>query len=108
MFIIANINLFISYVIEKFMRTKAERRDLNIKKALRKKAISDEWFNHPWCENKHYYDNLHQYSKNKIHCSCHRCAIKTNNKGRNFYYPTKNWKISDMRKIIRLEEQIGE
>lgn len=28
-----------------------------------------------------YYDNLHQYSKNKIHCSCPMCAAKTKNKG---------------------------
>lgn len=48
-----------------------------------------------------YYDNLHQYSKNKIHCSCWLCSAKsTKYRGRG---PTVNYKISDLRKIARLE-----
>ena len=40
-----------------------------------------------------YYNNLHQYSKNKIHCSCPLCAAKSKTKyGRNM-------KISEIRKI---------
>ena len=53
-----------------------------------------------------YYDNLHQYSKNKIHCSCPMCNAKTNNKGkhRNWVPGSKNWKISDRKKIESLED----
>lgn len=61
------------------MRNRAERRHLNIKKALRKKKISDN-YGFAIYNNSHYYDNLHQYSKNKIHCSCPICSAKTNNK----------------------------
>lgn len=51
------------------------------------------------------YSNLHQYSKNKIHCSCPLCSAKTRNKGRRDrknYAPSINYKISDQRKIDRL------
>ena len=46
------------------MRNRAERRKLNIAKALRKKRLAGELYE------LEYYDNLHQFSKNKIHCSC--------------------------------------
>lgn len=68
-------------------------------KALRKKNINDAW---GW----HYYDNLHQYSKNKIHCSCPMCASKTRNKGKRHhgnYNPSINYKSSDMKKIMKVE-----
>ena len=83
------------------MRTRAERRHNDFKKALRKKRLSDAWM---WPEH-HYYDNLHQYSKNKIHCSCPICTQKTNNRGRQKYYGigSKNWKRSDLVKILRLQ-----
>jgi hypothetical protein len=43
-------------------------RDVSIRKALRKRRISryDYYYR---VEEKDYYDNLHQYSKNKVHCS---------------------------------------
>ena len=41
-----------------------------------------------------WYDNLHQYSKGKIHCSCELCSAKTRKDG---------YTISDIRKIQRLE-----
>ena len=50
-----------------------------------------------------YYDNLHEYSKNKIHCSCPMCQAKTNGKN-SWSGPSKNWKISDRRKIESLNE----
>ena len=83
------------------MRTRAERRHNDFKKALRKKRLSDVWM---WPEHP-YYDNLHQYSKNKIHCSCPMCKQKTNNRGRQKYYGigSKNWKHSDLVKILRLQ-----
>ena len=53
------------------MRDRAWNRKTSIKKARRKKRITEEvyrhWKDYPW------YNNLHQYSKNKIHCSCPLC-----------------------------------
>ena len=53
------------------MRDRAWNRKTSIKKARRKKRITEEVYWHgkdyPW------YNNLHQYSKNKIHCSCPLC-----------------------------------
>lgn len=50
-------------------RSRAKRRKNDYKKAVRKRnkihAYGMEW-----------YDNLHQYSKNKIHCSCKMCKSK--------------------------------
>ena len=55
-----------------------------------------------------YYSNLHQFSKNKIHCSCPMCSAKTRNKGKrrqlaHGFAPSLNYKISDLRKIQRLD-----
>ena len=83
-------------------RTKAERRHKDIVKALRKRNITRSW-----CAgglNWEYYDNLHQYSKNKIHCSCPYCSIKTNN---TFYGPSKTYKKSDLVKLERLNYEIA-
>ena len=56
-----------------------------------------------WCGR---YDNLHQYSKNKIHCSCPMCSAKTRNKGhrrkRKVYAPAINYSMADLRKIMRM------
>ena len=89
------------------MRTRAERRHKNIVKALRKRNITRACYcagGLDW----EYYDNLHQYSKNKIHCSCPMCSSKTNNRGRLKWYGIgrKNWKHSDLIKINRLESQL--
>lgn len=93
---------------------RGKRRKLNIAKALRKKKISEEVYHIT------YYDNLHQYSKNKIHCSCPMCSgtAKTNSKhvnkgginsqGGNFRFGTtnhrngKNWGMADLKKIERM------
>ena len=85
------------------MRNKAEKRHYDWVKAIRKKKLSDSWM-----EGDHYYNNLHEYSKNKIHCSCPICSNKTNNKGRKKYYGIgrKNWKHSDLIKVERLESQL--
>ena len=94
------------------MRTRAWRRYKNYTKAKRKQRIDKEcsyfyytWFGHG------YYNNLHQYSKNKIHCSCPDCSAKTRNKGRRRalngnYAPSINYKISDKRKIDKYNFQI--
>lgn len=74
-------------------RTRAERRKKDFAKAKRKQAII-----------KHYgldwYDNLHQYSKNKIHCSCALCACKTRGLGRD------DWPLVDLRRITEMRDQM--
>lgn len=68
------------------------------KKALRKQRIDRAIYSYldrgNFAREHGYYDNLHQYSKNKIHCSCPLCSAKTRIDGRT---------ISDQRKINRLE-----
>ena len=108
------------------MRTRAERRHNDLIKALRKRSITRNVYhiNKADEENPYqtfniirrvrgddkygYYGNLHQYSKNKIHCS-DGYYLKTNNRGRKKYYGQgcKLWKASDLRKIVRLEEEYG-
>ena len=93
-------------------RTRAWRRYKNYTKAKRKREIDRavshyfyEWFGHG------FYDNLHEYSKNKIHCSCPDCSPKTRNKGKRRalagnYSPSINYKISDKKKKEKLDFQL--
>ena len=82
-------------------------RDVSFRKAMRKKRISD----HYWSSRDHsYYDNLHQYSKNKIHCSCSMCSRKTRNKGKRRYKAGNYsrslcYKASDLRRLISMDEK---
>ena len=80
------------------MRTTAEKRHNDWKKAIRKRKIINAY---GW----DYYDNLHQYSKNKIHCSCPMCRRKTNNK-KSWWGPRENWSMRDERRIEEMEDQI--
>ena len=91
------------------MRTRAERRSNDWHKAIRKKKISDiycgtvidgEYVVHGW------YRHLHQYSKNKIHCSCPLCRCKTND----LYMsgPAMNWPPRDTRQINDQMQQMEE
>ena len=90
-------------------RSRGYYRDVSYRKAKRKQRITEEVYgdglSHP------YYDNLHQFSKNKIHCSCPMCSAKTRNKkrrknnGRGFA-PSINYKISDLRKIQSMDSQV--
>lgn len=81
------------------MRTAAERRRNDWKKAIRKRRISSAYCeDHPW------YKHLHQYSKGKIHCSCAICRCKTNDK-HGLPGPAMNWSASDTRKMESLESQ---
>lgn len=75
------------------MKTRAERRRLDRNKAARKKDICETHYGFA------YYDNIHQYSKNKIHCSCALCRAKTRETGHT---------ISEIRKIESLENQKDE
>ena len=70
------------------MKTRAERRRIDRNKAARKKNICEKHYGFS------YYDNDHQYSKNKIHCSCPLCHARTSRDG---------YSISEMRKIESLE-----
>lgn len=51
--------------------TKEQIRENEWKHAIRKRHICKDVFGFE------YYDNLHQYSKNKIHCSCWMCRRKS-------------------------------
>lgn len=85
--------------------TGGENRRISIIKALRKKRIDKNV--HVYFDRDGYYENLHQYSKNKIHCSCPMCAAKTRGKTiarfKKFIPGGADYKISDVKKIQRLE-----
>lgn len=97
------------------MRTRAERRHNDWRKAIRKHRIDTEVSGRPSGVIPDLYDNLHQYSKNKIHCSCGMCACwrKTNNKGRKRkihgnYAPSYNPSMRDRRKDLQAKTEIDE
>lgn len=85
--------------------TGGENRRKSILKALRKRRIDQDIYG--YLDREHgYYKNLHQYSKNKIHCSCPICSSKTSGKGISRFkrvIPGADYKISDVRKIQKLE-----
>ena len=82
-------------------RTRAERRHNSAKKAIRKQKITKEVYSKD--ENWNYYNNLHQYSKNKIHCSCYICSCKTRDKKKK-YSPTNR----ERRKLDEMNYEIKE
>ena len=91
--------------------SRAYNRDVSIRKALRKKRISDQVYYSSLGIT--YYNNLHQYSKNKIHCSCGRCRNKTNNKGKHRriyanYAPSKNYSWHDLKRIEAMNDDLFE
>ena len=82
-------------------RTREYTRKMMFKKALRKKRLSETYY---WNIDFPCYNNLHEYSKNKIYCSCSRCSQKTRNKGHRRYtygnhHPAINYKAADQRKV---------
>ena len=86
-------------------RTRAWRRYKNYTKAKRKRKLDKDVYGgspywHPW------YDNLHEYDKGKIFCSCPMCASKSSNKGAKYcwYAPAWNPTINDLRKAIAMDE----
>ena len=90
----------------------AYNRDVSRRKALRKRRISryDYYYR---VEEKDYYDNLHQYSKNKIHCSYPACQTKTRNKGhrryrKGGYHRAINYKRQDLVRMIEMDQDIEE
>lgn len=77
------------------MKNRGERRKNDFIHALRKRNIDHQVAAYPA------YDNLHQYSKNKIHCSCPMCRDRW--KGNSF---DEN-KLSDKKRLQEMEEQMG-
>lgn len=55
-------------IMENKPLSRVYNRDVSKRKALRKRQIVRNIY--CWSDNPDYYNNLHQYSKNKIHCSC--------------------------------------
>lgn len=85
-------------------RSAGDKRKQDYIKAIsrRNKDISrgESFKNHPW------YNNLHQYSKNKIHCSCPLCAFNAKKHGRVIFGRTLP--IGDKKRYESLEEQLKE
>ncbi len=88
----------------------ARRRDLMWRKAHHKQRLDHAisyscGYELGW----YMYNNLHQYSKNKIHCSCPDCSPKTRNKGhrryrKGNYSRSMNYKMSELRKKLKMDE----
>ena len=84
----------------------AYNKDVSRRKALRKRRIAEEIYYNG--KEYPYYDNLHQYSKNKIHCSCPMCSPKTRNKGRRNrknYQRALNYKLSELKRQISMDDE---
>lgn len=76
-------------------------RRMNWKHALRKRRIDLQRSPH----GVGYYKFLHQYSKNKIHCSCDMCKNEDWSAGRNSIHQRS---ISDQRKLTEMNDQLLE
>ena len=101
---------------------RGNRRAKDISKARRKQKLAKELYF--LGQDRNWYDNLHQFSKNKIHCSCGMCSAKTNSKrrrgkgisdsplvkttrwGSGVDRYGKNYKTSERRVIESMREQI--
>ena len=87
-------------------KTSAYNRDVSRRKALRKRRIAEEVYSDG--KEYPYYDNLHQYSKNKIHCSCPLCSVKTKNKGKRRkgnFHRSINYKLADLKRQISMDDE---
>ena len=91
--------------------TGAYNREISRRKALRKRKLAKIIY-HSWKdEDFEYYNNLHQYSKNKIHCDCPMCSVKTRNKGkrkRGNYHRSINYRRADLIRHISMDDQMRE
>lgn len=81
-------------VLEK-SRKREQRRRKDRTKAKRKRNICKNVYHFLW------YDNLHQYSKNKIHCSCGICRF------RSVYEPDAK-PIQDRKRILAMDQDLKE
>ena len=94
---------------EQNSRGKAWRRHKDYSKAIRKRNLDLE--RQPHLNDKEglhiypYYNNLHQYSDNKIHCSCPMCRNKSKNKGvAAMYNGTSNPSMMDLRRQLSMND----
>ena len=86
------------------------------------REVSKRKAKNKWCKSKQihrgyeWFDNLHQYSKNKPYCSCPYCSMKTRNKGHRRYKAGNycravNYDAKDAKKMMAmdfdLEEEFG-
>lgn len=81
--------------------SRAYNRFMSYRKAARRRRLAEE------CCGYSYYSNLHQYSKNKIHCSCPMCSTKTRNKGRRNsgnYNKAINYSTPDLKRQIAMDQ----
>lgn len=76
-------------------KTRAKRRYDNLIKAKRKQTISRSVYGLDW------YRNLHQYSKNKVHCSCGLCRFKST-------YEPDNKPIPDKKRVDEMDYEENE
>ena len=74
---------------------RALRRKLNMSKARRKAFISRSVYGLDW------YRHLHQYSKNKVHCSCNLCRFRSS------FEPDEK-PVQDLKRLEDMEEQLKE
>lgn len=78
--------------------TRQETRANTWKHAIRKRKIARAVYH----SDKDYYDNLHQYSKNKIHCPYPLFRQKNGDNS------VEQRKVSERRKINYMEDQVNE
>lgn len=84
--------------------TRLIRRKNGFRKAIRRRNICRMYQTGDW------YNNLHQYADNKIHCSCPMCRAKTSKiKMRKAYGPGgKNWDLADIKRIEEMDDELYE
>lgn len=70
------------------------RRKRDFVHAIRKMTKCNKF---PW------YDNIHQYSKNKIHCSCPLCKSRSGENN-----SVMNYRATDRKKIDRINSEMNE
>ena len=87
-------------------RTRAERRHNDWKKAIRKRKIVHEVYYSLPDDIWGWYNNLHQYSKNKIHCSCPICRSKRKDKDRYGKYCSPS--MAEQRRIDEMNYELRE
>lgn len=82
------------------MRPMAEKRHNDWRKAIRRRRIAKEVYG----PDEQSYDNLHQYSDNKIQCSRPKPSAKTRTR-RHGFAPAHNPPITDRRAEESMNEQ---
>lgn len=76
----------------------------NYSKAMRKYHIDRDVSAGRWPL---YYNNIHQYADNKIPMYSEKTNNKNRNRGR-VWEPSKNWSITDKRKLEDMKSQVEE